>query len=74
MDETRFLIVAVCVTVFSVVSLITDCIKQRSRDRYWRELNEQQNRKDKAGGIVQAPEYECKDLGNGTGWLSQKRK
>lgn len=74
MDETRFIIVAVCVTVIFVVSLITDCIKQRSRDRYWRELHEQQNRKDEAGGIVQTPEYDYKDLGNGMGRLSQKRK
>lgn len=74
MDETRFLIIAVCVTVIFVVSLITDCIKQRSRDRYWRELHEQQNSKDEAGGIIEVPEYECKDLGNGNVWLSQKRK
>lgn len=74
MEETKFLITAVCVTAVFIVSLITDCIKQRSRDRYWRELHEQQSKKDEARGIIQAPEYDCKDLGNGTGWLSQKRK
>lgn len=74
MEETKFLIIAVCVTVIFVVSLITDCIKQRSKDRYWRELYEQQNRKDETEGIVKTPEYDYKDLGNGMGRLSQKRK
>lgn len=74
MDEVKFLIVAVCITVIFVVSLVTDCIKQRSRDRYWRELHEQQNKDNGEAGIIQPPEYEYKDLGDGRGWLSQKKK
>lgn len=65
MEEEKFLIVAVCVTIVLVVSLITDCIKQRSKDRYWRELQERQNK--------EPHEYEYKDLGNGRGWLNQKK-
>lgn len=65
MEEEKFLIIAVCVTIVLVVSLITDCIKQRSKDRYWRELQERQNK--------EPPEYEYKDLGNGRGWLNQKK-
>lgn len=68
METTKFLIVAVCITVVLTVSLITDCIKQRSKDRYWRELQEQQNKSD---GTIRPPEY--KDLGNGRGWLNQKK-
>lgn len=71
--ETKFLIVAVCVTIVLVVSLITDCIKQRSKDRYWRELQEQQNKGGGTDGVIQPPEYEYKDLGNGRGLLSQKK-
>ena len=74
MGEVKFLIVAVCITVVFVVSLVTDCIKQRSRDRYWRELHEQQNKDGREAGIIQPPEYEYKDLGDGRGWLSQKKK
>lgn len=74
MEETKFLIVAVCVTIILTVSLITDCIKQRSKDRYWRELHEQQNTGDGAEGIIQPPKYEYKDLGNGRGLLSQRKK
>lgn len=74
MDEVKFLIVAVCITVIFVVSLVTDCIKQRSRDRYWRELHEQQNKDNGEAGIIQPPEYEYKDLGDGRGWLNQKKK
>ena len=74
MEETKFLIVAVCVTIVLVVSLVTDCIKQRSKDRYWRELYERQNEDGGAEGIIQPPEYEYKDLGNGRGLLSQRKK
>lgn len=73
MEETKFLIVTVCVTIVLVVSLITDCIKQRSKDRYWRELHEEQNKGGRAEEMPQPPEYEYKDLGNGRGWLSQKK-
>lgn len=73
MEEEKFLIIAVCVTIVLVVSLITDCIKQRSKDRYWRELQEKQNKGDRTDGVIQPPEYEYKDLGNGRGWLSQKK-
>lgn len=73
MEETKFLIVAICVTVILVVSLITDCIKQRSKDRYWRELNEQMHRKEGENKTLQSGGFEYKDLGNGRGWLNQEK-
>lgn len=75
MDETEFLIVSVCVTVVLVVSLITDCIKQKSKDRYWQELNEQTRRKERENKTLQGEggEYEYKDIGNGRGWLNREK-
>lgn len=74
MEETKFLIVAVCVTIVVVVSLVTDCIKQRSKDRYWRELYERQNKGGGAEEITLPPGYEYKDLENGRGLLNQRKK
>ena len=49
MEKTELMIIVViCITVIFVVSLITECIKQRSRDRYMIEMYEAEAEKDKA--------------------------
>lgn len=75
MEKTELMIiVVVCITVIFVVSLITECIKQRSRDRYMIEMYEAEAEKNKTGVKTIAPKFEYRNLKNDTGLSGQKRE